>query len=162
MSIEGDPKGDKEDRDLKNAKWEMKKAKRRGLKKTTQSQKSKIAGSSSDTDQVVTEKANRLAQQLSTQTKIMALSSPKQCKGWTVFKNWKGFGVCKGTVMTTIDVLSRDFTLKELQEMGIYRSVGRGARSVYVDHYSGLHNKAPAPVRKCTSLGYYAPRIVGR
>ena len=35
--IEGDPKGDKEDRDLKNAKWEMKKAKRRGLKKTTQS-----------------------------------------------------------------------------------------------------------------------------
>ena len=60
------------------------------------------------------------------------------------------------------DVLSRDFTLKELQEMGIYRSVGRGARSVYVDHYSGLHNKAPAPVRKCTSLEYYAPRIVGR
>ena len=93
LSIEGDPKGDKEDRDLKNAKWEMKKAKRRGLKKTTQSQKSKKAGSSSDTDQVVTEKANRLAQQLSTQTKIMALSSPKQCKGWTVFKNWKGFGV---------------------------------------------------------------------
>ena len=74
------------------------------MKKTTQSQKSKKAGSSYDTDQVVTEKANRLAQQLSTQTKIMALSSPKQCKGWTVFKNWKGFGVCKGTVTKAVKI----------------------------------------------------------
>ena len=54
--------------------------------------------------QVVTETANKLAQQLSTQTKIMALSSPKQCKGWTVFKNWKGFGVCKGTVTKAVKI----------------------------------------------------------
>ena len=98
------------------------------MKKTTQSQKSKKAGSSSDTDQVVTEKANRLAQQLSTQTKNAEYAkhdNPKDMKAARMRSDSKAWEKAAESEM--------EFLLRELQQICEFGKEDgiRGIRPIY-------------------------------
>ena len=38
------------------------------------------------------------------EVKTKALSKPRQCKGWDVYKHWDGHGVCHGTVTKALRI----------------------------------------------------------
>ena len=87
--------------DLKRAQWQLKKSSKKAKKKSSPEQ-----GTQRDHAPAPLQvDPERLIMEMGVEVKTKALSKPRQCRGWDVYKHWDGHGVCHGTI--TIAALAR-------------------------------------------------------